>query len=91
MSWLSFSPLSVPGGHDNASAGLFVFLGMCTILKSYSSRSVWQWACLQSSFLGTFQYVRFVWLVSMVKGSLVQCYRYLRRVTVNSSRRAKSR
>ena len=71
-SWLSFSPLSVPGGHDNASAGPFVLPGMCTILKSYSSRSACQWACLQSNFLGAFQYVRFAWSVRIVKGSFIQ-------------------
>ena len=71
-SWLSFSPLSIPGGCDNASAGPFVLPGMCTILKLYSSRSVCQRACLRSSFLGAFQYVRFVWSVRIVKGSFVQ-------------------
>ena len=72
MSRLSSLPLSVPGGCDNAAAGPLVLPGMCTISKSYSSKSTCDWACLWSSFLGDFQYVRFAWSVSIINGSFVQ-------------------
>src|SRR6267142_4533520 len=69
--WLSFLPWSTPGGRDKASAGMFVFPGMCLISKSYSWRSACHHAVRLFRFCGDFQYVRFAWSVRIVNGSFV--------------------
>ena len=73
---LTYISRNAQGHLANLNAGplalrVSLYHGMCTISKSYSSRSACQWACLRSSFLGAFQYVRFAWSVRIVNGSLV--------------------